>query len=561
MYLEKFIYPAYSNTFLNHKDSERMVQYMENRVYCLYRVTTDKQVDYDDRSQADIPMQRKACHRFAEEKGWTIIHEEQEDGVSGHKVRAENRDKLQIIKEHAKQGKFDILLVFMFDRIGRIADETPFVVEWFVKNGIRVWSTQEGEQRFDNHTDKLTNYIRFWQADGESEKTSIRTKTALGQIVEDGGFKGGIAPYGYDLVKSGRLNKKKHELYELAINEAEAAVVRIIFDKYVHEGFGAQRIATYLNKLGYRMRGGKNWHHATIRGIICNLTYTGVLRSGESRSKVLLHLQIIAPELFEAAQRIRTNRANAAEAERTVPRNIAGNSLLSGNVFCGHCGSRLNLTTNGKAYPCKEDPNRIVKRVRYICYGKTRKQTDCDGQTGYTAHILDGIIDKLVRQIFERMKAIPKEEIVNARYREKMEQRKGLLRAVRADYTKTTDELNTLKAEVIKALRGESAFSKELLGSMVAEVETKCLELQKQFEEAQAAYDEGQAVMASLNAQYDDIISWADMYDTASMEAKKMIVNCLIKRVEVYRDYKLHIDFNIDFEQFSFGMDIVTIAA
>ena len=129
---------------------------MENRVYCLYRVSTDKQVDYTDKSQADIPMQRKACHRFAEEHGWTIIHEEQEDGVSGHKVRAANRDKLQIIKEHAKQGKFDILLVFMFDRIGRIADETPFVVEWFVKNGVRVWSTQEGEQRFDNHTDKLT---------------------------------------------------------------------------------------------------------------------------------------------------------------------------------------------------------------------------------------------------------------------------------------------------------------------------------------------------------------------------------------------------------------------
>ena len=534
---------------------------MENRVYCLYRVSTDKQVDYNDKSQADIPMQRKACHRFAEEKGWTIIHEEQEDGVSGHKVRAENRDKLQIIKEHAKQGKFDILLVFMFDRIGRIADETPFVVEWFVKNGVRVWSTQEGEQRFDNHTDKLTNYIRFWQADGESEKTSIRTKTALGQIVEDGGFKGGIAPYGYDLVKSGRLNKRKHELYELALNETEAAVVRIIFEKYVREGYGAQRIATYLNNQGYRARTGKKWHHATIRGIICNLTYTGVLRSGESRSQVLPHLQIISPELFEAAQHIRTNRANASEQERTVPRNIGGQSLLSGNVFCGHCGSRLNLTTSGKAYPCKEDPNRIVKRIRYICYGKTRKQTECDGQTGYTAHVLDGIIDKIVRQIFERMKSIPKEEIVNVRYREKMEERKELLRTVKAEHAKAAAELDMLKAEVIKALRGESAFSKELLGSMVGEAETKCLEVQKQLEEAQAAYDEGQAVMASLNAQYDDIISWADMYDAASLEAKKMIVNCLIKRVEVYRGYKLHIDFNIDFEQFSFGTDIVTIAA
>ena len=60
---------------------------------------------------------------------------------------------------------------------------------------------------------------------------------------------------------------------------------------------------------------------------------------------------------------------------------------------------------------------------------------------------------------------------------------------------------------------------------------------------------------------YDDIISWADMYDSASMEAKKMIVSCLIKRVDVYRDYKLHIDFNIDFEQFSMGIDIISIAA
>ena len=108
----------------------------------------------------------------------------------------------------AARGEFDIFLVFMFDRIGRIADETPFVVEWFCKHGIQVWSTQEGEQRFDNHTDKLLNYIRFWQADGESEKTSIRTRTSLGQLVEAGHFKGGFAAYGYDLVKSGRFNKK-----------------------------------------------------------------------------------------------------------------------------------------------------------------------------------------------------------------------------------------------------------------------------------------------------------------------------------------------------------------
>ena len=113
---------------------------------------------------------------------------------------------------------------------------------------------------------------------------------------------------------------------------------------------------------------------------------------------MLPHLQSIEPELFEAAQRIRTNRAN--ETERTVPRNIAGQSLLSGNVYCGHCGARLNLTTSGKAYPCKDDPHRVIKRVRYICSGKTRKQTDCHAHTGHTAHTLADILDHLVRTTF-----------------------------------------------------------------------------------------------------------------------------------------------------------------
>lgn len=122
---------------------------MSKRVCCLYRVSTGKQVDYDSNNEADIPMQRKACHKVASEMGWEIVHEEQDDGVSGHKVRAENRDKIQIIKDLARKKKFDILLVFMFDRIGRIADETPFVVEWFVKNGIEVWSTQECGRLFD----------------------------------------------------------------------------------------------------------------------------------------------------------------------------------------------------------------------------------------------------------------------------------------------------------------------------------------------------------------------------------------------------------------------------
>lgn len=62
--------------------------------------------------------------------------------------------------------------------------------------------------------------------------------------------------------------------------------------------------------------------------------------------------------------------------------------------------------------------------------------------------------------------------------------------------------------------------------------------------------------MEKLGAQYDEIITWSEMYETASMEAKRMIVGYLIKRVDVYRGYKFHIEFNIDFEQFQSGIDI-----
>ena len=133
---------------------------------------------------------------------------------------------------------------------------------------------------------------------------------------------------------------------------------------------------------------------------------------------------------------------------------------------------------------------------------------------------------------------------------------KRITNVAKAEYTKAASDLEALKAEVIKTIRGESAFSKELLGSLITEAETKCTEAGCGMNEAQADYEEGQDLLASLNAQYDDIISWADMYDTASIEAKKMIVNCLIKRIDVYRDYRLHIDFNIDLEQFGLGLDI-----
>ncbi len=152
----------------------------KKRVYCLYRVSTKGQVENND-----IPMQKQVCHEFAERMGWEIVKEFAEKGVSGFKVSASDRDAIIEIKVAAERREFDILLVFMYDRIGRKLNETPFIVQWFVEQGIEVWSTVEGQQKFENDADELINILRFWQASGESKKTSIRTKTRLSQIVQE----------------------------------------------------------------------------------------------------------------------------------------------------------------------------------------------------------------------------------------------------------------------------------------------------------------------------------------------------------------------------------------
>lgn len=138
------------------------------RVLCLYRVSSKGQVD-----QNDIPMQRIACREYiAQHSDWVLYDEKLEKGVSGFKLSADKRDKIIEIRKEAEQKKFDILLVFMSDRLGRRDDETPFLVEWFINHGIEVWSVKDGQICIENHTDKLINYIRFWQANGESLKTS-----------------------------------------------------------------------------------------------------------------------------------------------------------------------------------------------------------------------------------------------------------------------------------------------------------------------------------------------------------------------------------------------------
>ena len=233
------------------------------RVLCLYRVSTKGQVDKKD----DIPMQRRECMAFIERmEDWCFYDELMEKGVSGYKVSASKRDAILEIRALAEKKKFDVLLVFMFDRLGRREDETPFLVQWFIEHGIEVWSTREGQQRLDSRVDKLLNFMRYWQAGGESEKTSMRVKAAHTQMTADGVWRGGARPFGYKLTHNGRVGKKNRPLYDLSIDEVEGPIIKELFHLVTHEGYGNLRAANYLNAKYPTL--GKVWTAQTIRSML-----------------------------------------------------------------------------------------------------------------------------------------------------------------------------------------------------------------------------------------------------------------------------------------------------
>jgi len=511
------------------------------RVYCLYRVSTLGQVEKDD-----IPMQKQCCREFAETRGWTILKEFSEKGISGFKISAKDRDAIQHIQQDAVSGKFDILLVFMFDRLGRRDDETPFVVEWFVKNGIEVWSAMEGQQRFDSHVDKLMNYIRYWQASGESLKTSARVKTRLSQLTEEGLYTGGAISFGYKLEKKGRVNKHNREVFDLAVDENEAEIIRLIFHKYVDEGYGAQRLCRFLHDNGIKSRDGKGFPNTSLNRIIKNVMYTGIIKNGDSQSQYIDELRIIDDDVFAQAQEIMRQRT---QPHSSIPLNCKGKSLLVGNIYCAHCGNRLTLTTSGRNKRMPDGTIQKEIRMRYQCHYNVRHPGECDGQSGYSVKKVDAIVDQLIRMKFSEITAASESEILSSQHEKDIELARSKYEMAKAHVLDKQKELDDYKGETLKIIRGQSKMSIDLLNTMVAETEVQIKETQASVDAAEAELQELLETSEGLKREYDRLLSWADLYDKSSFEAKKMIVSQFIRSVRVGRGFNIEVDFNVSFDE------------
>lgn len=317
-------------------------------------------VSGDDRlnSTSSLDSQLQMCREYAEQQDWEIVAELPEDarGASG---ASWDLPQLNNALDMAKEGRFDVLITREMDRLARNLAKQLVLEEEFKRLGVKV-EYVIGDYR-DTPEGQLNKHIRAVIADYERVKINERMvrgrrrKAEAGYVVLHGN-----TPYGYRAVKD-------EQGVRLEIDEETAEIVRMIYQWYVFEKWGAPNICRELNRLGIpppsrakknvRTAKATNWNHSQPQRILVNETYAGKWRYGKRNKRgknpddhqIVVNVPaIISPELFEQAQKQREiNR-------RIYKRPAKYKYLLRRRCICGECQAHMVSTTSGsknKTYP------------------------------------------------------------------------------------------------------------------------------------------------------------------------------------------------------------------
>ena len=160
------------------------------------------------------------------------------------------RPALKRLLADIEEGLVDVVVVYKIDRLSRSLMDFAKLVEVFDAHGVTFVSVT---QSFNTTTSmgRLTLNILLSFAQFEREVIGERIRDKIAASRQKGMWMGGNVPLGYDV-----------EDRKLVVNDAEAAVVRRIFERFVRIG-SATVLARELRAEGVRTKRGKPSTRAT----------------------------------------------------------------------------------------------------------------------------------------------------------------------------------------------------------------------------------------------------------------------------------------------------------
>lgn len=359
------------------------------------RVSTSKQAEKD----LSIPDQRNSIRGFCEERGWTVVREFVEPGVSG---MSERRPAFQemIAAARTRPKPFDIVVVHSYSRFFRDLYYLEFYRRRLLKSGIQLFSiSQQQELGEENSTVVIARYAHAMADELNSRENSKHVFRTQRLNAKQGFWNGSQAPLGYRSVaveKRGDRAKKR-----LEIDPAEAAIIRRAYD-LVHTGMGSgplgiAAVAHLFNSTGVTNRG-RPFSVGALHKMLTREAYVGRYWWGRHTKHGIPkpqeeHVLIQIPPIIDEAKFLAVKAQLASRNPRKIPpRVVSSPVLLTGIAVCSNCGGHLMLST-GKA-----------GRYRYYACGVRQRQgpARCSGRR-ISMPLLDQlVVDQLSARLFTR---------------------------------------------------------------------------------------------------------------------------------------------------------------
>jgi site-specific DNA recombinase len=537
---------------------------MRKKVWCLYRVSTDRQGAEGD----DIPLQSSQCHTFADKMNWTIVNEITEK-LSGFSVAIEDRDSLRLIKKKAVEKEFDILLLYHSDRLGRQMEYSLWIASLY-ELGIQVWSVKEGELKNQEHGDALMNFIRYWQSEGESRKTSIRVQDAMAQLNGEGFYMGGTLPYGYMLEDTGekRNSKKDKTVKKLVVNPEESSMVELMFSLVLDKYYGASKIAKHLNDMGVTNRGNL-WRHNSISRMLRNPVYMGYKKYNTTEKKTMKskkrqevsrqdwklqpfnpELTIISEETFKKVQDVVDSRFKQGGQTDTARTPVANEILISGLAVCGCCGHKLKSDYSFKYWKKVDGEQSKYKVYRYVCHhSKNLSKEEHTGQKQFGAKTID---EKVEQEVLEAINSIKLEAFNQEKDSfdfNKIDSRKIQLLELKKQWAEKDKAYKNTEGMFDKIMSGEVNLDINFVAGKLEEYGKVKVDLQHKIDSLEAEIHEAGVTSTDLDKLKYQLDNWVEKYQGAvSLDVKKAMLSQVVKDVELSKE-SIKINFHITVEK------------
>lgn len=485
--------------------------------YC--RVSTDE----DDQLNSLENQIQYYTEYIKNHENWELYEVFYDEGLSGTTIR--HRDGFNRMIQAAYSGKFQLLITKEVSRFARNTVDTLQYVRELKRRDVGVIFTLDGIDTRQNDGElRLT--IMASCAQEESRKTSERVKWGQKRQMEKG------VVFGRDLlgytVKNGQL----------FINEEEAEIVRLIFDKYVNEGKGTFVIARELYEAGLKPKRGGEWTNTVIYRALRNEKYVGDLLQKKTytpdflthakkynygaEEKVFIqnhHEAIIDRQTWNLAQEILHKRSPSQEIKRMH----SNRYWCSGKLVCGICGrsvvSRRRTRTDGsryKSWKCVEAAKRGRKKIDVM-----GNEVGCDAGSVSEQSLKDSMT-YVMKHLNTNKDTIMQE----------MEKEISQIRGAKKDQKQETDELsNKIQNFELKKRRAVDLVLDGLLTKEELKRQTEYYN--REIEKYQAKIRQLQAYDAEKEEKIDDI--------KTHMEEIRKILSFDYESEMVYREVLDHI--------------------